>query len=147
MSRVVEFGGEVGRTRRVRANVERDEAGGAPPPPEGLVRDHPEQPGAQGALVADRAATLEGGQEGLDHGILGFRAIAQDQVRDRLELAAVRLEQLSQGLGPSPAQRFDGHRPSIARTIMTAVREVDARAGRFGLVDMAPSNEWRPSTS
>jgi hypothetical protein len=75
-----------------------------------VVRGDAEQPGPQCPLVADAAAPLEGREERLDDDVLGLGSIAQDQVRDALQLATVGLEQVPQRLGSTPTEGLDGHR-------------------------------------
>ncbi len=102
---------------------------------EGVVRGDREEPGAQGTVVADAAAALEGCQERLDDDVLGLGPVAQDQVRDALQLAPVGLEQVPERLGSTPAQGLDGHRfhPSdpLGAAIGRPLRRIDARARSF----------------
>ena len=128
--RVDAVGPEVADRRTIRDDLETDDPARPPTAPEGVVRGHPDEPRPQRAFVADRPALLERGQERLDDDVLGVRPIPQDQVRDRLQLPAVGLEQIAERLRSMPSEGLDGHRSRSmvvpGRSVIRPARRIDA---------------------
>jgi len=78
---------------------------------------------AGGRSDPDRVAVLEGGEERLDRHVLGQPTVAEDQVGNRLDLAAVRLEELGERAHPAFSECLNGHRSSSLRPSARDVAE------------------------
>jgi hypothetical protein len=114
-----------------------DDPAGSASDAERVIGRDLQEPAAQQSLVADGRTLLEGGQERLDHDVLGLGAVAQDQVGDRLELAPVGLEQRCQRFRSPVTEILDGHRCLGGvrwRPLGRPPRRIDARRWRSGLV-------------
>ncbi len=95
-------GAKVASGCTVRHDVQADDPTGATTYAQRVIRGDLDEPRPQCPLVADGAATLEGGQKGLDDDVLGIRPVTHDQVGDGMQLPTVDLEQIAQGFGSSP---------------------------------------------
>src|SRR3954463_8224582 len=84
--------------------------------PKCVVGGDLEQPLTHCRLVTQTRAAIERCDERVHEHVFGVGPVAQDQIRDTLDLPSVLREQLGENLWLPPAQRLDGHRfPSIRR--------------------------------
>jgi len=87
-----------------------------------MIGRDPEQPGAEGALVAKLPAPLECGEQGLDDDVFRVRPIPQDEIGDGLYLPAVQREHVLERLRAAPPKSVDGQRVPFVPAGRTWVR-------------------------